>query len=120
MVKIKLKNNKTFTCDKDSIIFEAAKKSNVVLEHSYLSSRRLPNFKNLNIKYIPVISRQDRDWNGVKGYIQNIVLKQQFDIENTQVYACGSNDMINSAQDLFFKNNLKENNFFSDTFVQTN
>jgi len=25
MFKIKLKNNKTFTCDKDSTIFEAAK-----------------------------------------------------------------------------------------------
>ena len=39
MFLIKLKNNKTFTCDKDSTIFEAAKKSNIVLEHSCLSSR---------------------------------------------------------------------------------
>ena len=39
MYKIKLKNNKIFTCDKDSTIFEAAKKSNIVLEHSCLSSR---------------------------------------------------------------------------------
>ena len=77
MFLIKLKNNKTFTCDKDSTIFEAAKKN-------------------------------------------NIVLKQQIDSENTQVYACRSNDMINSAKELFFKNNLKENNFFSDAFVQTN
>tara|TARA_B100000767_G_scaffold245231_1_gene243980 strand:+ start:2147 stop:2380 length:234 start_codon:yes stop_codon:yes gene_type:complete len=77
MFEIKLKNNKTFTCDKDSTIFEAAKKN-------------------------------------------NIVLKQQIDSENTQVYACRSNDMINSAKELFFKNNLKENNFFSDAFVQTN
>ena len=79
-----------------------------------------PNFKNLNIKYIPVLSRQVNGWNGAKGYVQNIVLKQQIDLENTQVYACGSNDMINSAKELFFKNNLKENNFFSDAFVQTN
>jgi len=28
--------------------------------------------------------------------------------------------MINSAKELFIKNNLKENNFFSDAFVQTN
>ena len=55
-----------------------------------------------------------------KGYAQEIVLKQQIDIENPQVYACESNNMINSAKDLFFKNNLKENNFFSDAFVQTN
>ena len=79
-----------------------------------------PIFKNLNIKYIPVLSRQDSDWNGEKGYVQDIVLKQQIDLENTQVYACGSNEMIKSAKELFFKNNLKENNFFSDAFVQTN
>ena len=79
-----------------------------------------PNFKNLNIKYIPVLSRQENNWNGAQGYVQDIVLNQQIDLENTQVYACGSNDMINSAKELFFKNNLKENNFFSDAFVQTN
>ena len=79
-----------------------------------------PNLKNLNIKYIPVLSRQVNDYNVAKGYVQDIVLKQQIDLEDTQVYACGSNDMINSAKELFFKNNLKENNFFSDAFVQTN
>ena len=79
-----------------------------------------PNLKNLHIKYIPVLSRQVNDWNGEKGYVQDIALNQQIDLENTQVYACGSNDMINSAKELFFKNNLKENNFFSDAFVQTN
>jgi len=79
-----------------------------------------PNFKILNIKYIPVLSRQDNDWNGAKGYVQDIVLKQQIDLENSQVYACGSNDMIKSAKELFFKNNLKENNLFSDAFIQTN
>ena len=79
-----------------------------------------PNLKNLHIKYIPVLSRPDSDWNGAKGYVQDILLKQQIDLENTQVYACGSNDMIISAKELFFKNNLKENNFFSDAFVQTN
>ena len=79
-----------------------------------------PKLKNLNIKYIPVLSRPENDWSGEKGYVQDIVLKQQIDLKNTQVYACGSNDMINSAKELFFKNNLKENNFFSDAFVQTN
>ena len=66
------------------------------------------------LKYI------NNDCKGAQGYVQDIVLKQQIDLENTQVYACGSNDMINSAKELFFKNNLKENNFFSDAFVQTN
>ena len=79
-----------------------------------------PNFKNLNIKYIPVLSRQVNDWNGAKGYVQDIVLNQQINLENTQVYACGSNNMINSSKELLTKNNLNENNFFSDAFVQTN
>ena len=79
-----------------------------------------PNLKNLKIKYIPVLSRQDNDWGGEKGYVQNVVIKEQIDLENTQVYACGSDYMINSAKELFIKNNLKENNFFSDAFVETN
>ena len=79
-----------------------------------------PEFKNLNIKYIPVLSRPENDWSGAKGYVQDIILNQQIDIENTQVYACGSSDMINSAKELLIKNNLKENNFFYDAFVQTN
>jgi len=79
-----------------------------------------PDFNNLNIKYIPVLSRQYNDWNGAKGYVQEVVLKQQIDLKNTQVYACGSNEMILSAKKLLLKNNLTENNFFSDAFVQTN
>jgi CDP-4-dehydro-6-deoxyglucose reductase, E3 len=79
-----------------------------------------PNLKNLNIKYIPVLSRQVIDWNGAKGYVQDIVLKQQIDLENSQVYACGSSDMIISAKQLFVENNLKDSNFFSDAFIQTN
>ena len=79
-----------------------------------------PKFKNLKLKYIPVLSRQNNDWNGAKGYVQDIALNEKIDLENTQVYACGSNDMINSAKEVFFKNNLKSNNFFSDAFIQTN
>ena len=79
-----------------------------------------PNSEILNIKYIPVLSRQVNDWNGEKGYVQDIALKQEINLENTQVYACGSTNMINSARELFLTNNLEENNFFSDAFVQTN
>lgn len=79
-----------------------------------------PKFDKVNINYIPVLSRQDDDWNGQKGYVQDIVLTKKIDLRNAQVYACGSNDMINSAKELLLKNNLIENNFFSDAFVQTN
>ena len=39
MFKISLKNNKSFICDTESTIFEAAKNNNIILEHSCLSSR---------------------------------------------------------------------------------
>ena len=123
MFQVKLKNNMTFSCDKDSTIFEAAKNKNMWVIVGARYQKDLfwePNLKNSHIKYIPLLSRQVNDWNGAQGYVQYIALKQEIDLENTQVYACGSNDMINSAKELFFKNNLKENNFFSDAFVQTN
>ena len=79
-----------------------------------------PNLKNLKFKYLPVLSRQNNDWKGAKGYVQDLVLSNQIDLENSQVYACGSNNMINSAKELLVKNKLKEINFFSDAFVETN
>ncbi len=39
MFKIDLKNNKQFTCDLNSTIFEAAKSSGILLEHSCLNAR---------------------------------------------------------------------------------
>lgn len=79
-----------------------------------------PNFENLNINYIPVLSRQVNNWDGEKGYVQDVVIKKLIDLSTCQIYACGSYNMINSSKKLFLKNNLIESNFFSDAFVQTN
>jgi CDP-4-dehydro-6-deoxyglucose reductase, E3 len=74
----------------------------------------------IKVNYVPVLSRQVNNWDGEKGYVQEAVLKQNINLENTQVYACGSNEMIQSAKGKLIKNSLKENNFFSDAFVSTN
>ena len=81
-----------------------------------------PDVRNdkIKINYIPVLSRQLENWNGEKGYVQDSVLKQKLDLEITQVYACGSNEMIQSAKKILIENSLAENNFFSDAFVPTN
>ena len=81
-----------------------------------------PNLENKNIKvnYIPVLYRQKEDWSGVQGYVQDAVLRSTIDLEQTQVYACGSNEMIQSAKEVFIKNKLSASNFFSDAFVATN
>jgi CDP-4-dehydro-6-deoxyglucose reductase len=89
------------------------------LKEDLLWSPDLINDK-IKINYIPVLSRQTEDWDGEKGYVQDAVLKQNINLENTQVYACGSNEMIQSAKKLLFKNSLSENSFFSDAFVPTN
>ena len=39
MFQISLKNNKTFTCDSNTTIFEAAKTAGIFLEHSCLTAR---------------------------------------------------------------------------------
>jgi CDP-4-dehydro-6-deoxyglucose reductase len=73
-----------------------------------------------NFDYIPVLSRAFEDWKGEKGYVQDILIKQNLPLENAQVYACGSSTMIESAKKLLIEKGLNENNFFSDAFVVTN
>lgn len=80
-----------------------------------------PNIKkDINFKYIPVLSRPNKDWKGERGYVQNVLLQEKIDLTKAQVYACGSNDMINAARDLLTQNALPKNQFYSDAFVCTN
>ncbi|MDA9325360.1 hypothetical protein N9Q36_01430 [Flavobacteriales bacterium] len=69
---------------------------------------------------MPVLSQEKNEWNGETGYVQNIILKNKIDLDSTQVYACGSNNMIKSARKLLLTSGLKEHSFFSDAFIQTN
>jgi CDP-4-dehydro-6-deoxyglucose reductase len=68
-------------------------------------------------RYIPVLSRNDPLWNGAVGYVQNVFLASKPDLTNTTVYACGSNTMIKSAQDLLIAAGLPASRFHSDAFV---
>ena len=73
-----------------------------------------------NLKYIPVLSRGSTEWEGEKGYVQDIVIKHNIQLTKAQVYACGSNNMIESARKVLLEKGLDKNNFFSDAFVPTN
>lgn len=79
-----------------------------------------PNTKNLDINYIPSLSRPNQEWIGEQGYVQEVVLRQNINLKDPQVYACGSNQMIESARERLTANSLGENQFYSDAFVQTN
>jgi CDP-4-dehydro-6-deoxyglucose reductase len=76
-----------------------------------------PEYKSIEVNYIPVLSRQDSVWTGARGYVQEVVVQENIDLSNSQVYACGSNDMINAAFELLQANGLAESNFHSDAFV---
>ncbi|VVD83152.1 CDP-6-deoxy-L-threo-D-glycero-4-hexulose-3-dehydrase reductase [Pandoraea communis] len=67
--------------------------------------------------YIPVLSRPDADWGGAKGYVQDVLLDLNPDLENAVVYACGSDAMIHSAQARLVDAGLSPKRFHSDAFV---
>ncbi|MEN9369975.1 MAG: hypothetical protein RI952_840 [Bacteroidota bacterium] len=74
----------------------------------------------LGLKYIPVLSRAEEGWNGERGYVQEIVINSGIDLKNAQVYACGSNNMIESAKKTLVQNGLNIKQFFSDAFLASN
>lgn len=78
-----------------------------------------PEFERLNVDFVKVLSRQDGGWGSEVGYVQDVALTTVSDMSNLQVYACGSNEMIQSAKRKFFDSGLPEKNFFSDAFVQS-
>lgn len=80
-----------------------------------------PSFDSDQINFIPVLSRHEENWNGDRGYVQDVLLKRfEHSLPEIQVYACGSNEMIEDAHDKLVKNGLPENQFFSDAFVSSN
>ena len=88
MFKIKLNNNKTFTSDKDSTIFEAAKKNNIVLEHSCLSSRcrscvvKVLSGKTINKEEELVLTEEDKNENFVLSCNAKPLSDIELDIED--------------------------------------
>lgn len=79
----------------------------------YLDVARIP----VKHKFVPVLSRADSEWSGVRGYVQQALLSLQPNLNNAVVYACGSDAMIYSAKDLLIRKGLPIKRFYSDAFV---
>ncbi|ALS66394.1 FAD-binding oxidoreductase [Pandoraea apista] len=71
----------------------------------------------LAVKFIPVLSRAPQAWDGASGYVQNALIADAPELKNSVVYACGSNEMIESARSLLIAHGLGERDFYSDAFV---
>lgn len=78
---------------------------------------------NLNLTFCPVVSRPDETWQGETGHVQHAFLKyiakQDLNLSETAVYACGSDAMIHSAKQALVQAGLPSQQFYSDAFVST-
>lgn len=70
----------------------------------------------VDLEFIPALSRDTFP----KKYVQDVLLDLNLDFENTIIYACGSDEMIQQAKLISIKNGLIEKNFYSDAFVASN
>ena len=51
------------------------------------------------------------------GYVQNILIDQNIMLSDSVVYACGSFNMIESANQKLAQHGLRPSDFYSDAFV---
>lgn len=78
-----------------------------------------PKFNNIEVHFIPVLSRSSADWAGAKGYVQDVVLSKGIDLSDSVLYACGSENMIRDSRILLTNNGLSEDVFYSDAFISS-
>jgi CDP-4-dehydro-6-deoxyglucose reductase, E3 len=78
-----------------------------------------PNFKKINVDFYPIISKEDVDWSGEIGHVQDVSLRVLNSIKEVNVYACGTSAMIDSAKSDFIRSGLSEKDFHSDKFLQS-
>ncbi|URI09270.1 FAD-binding oxidoreductase [Aquincola tertiaricarbonis] len=71
----------------------------------------------LAVRFVPVASRPPEAWLGARGHVQDVFMADAPDLSRTWVYACGSNDMIESAQRQLLDAGLPARRFHSDAFV---
>jgi len=68
-------------------------------------------------RYVPVLSRASIAWTGKRGHVQSVMLADAPNLNESVVYACGSNAMIQDAKEVLVGAGLPESRFLSDAFV---
>ena len=73
---------------------------------------------NMNVFYC--LSKKDSELNDCEfGYVQEIMMKKNISLEDSIIYACGSNDMINNAFSICKDNGFDMGFFYSDAFLES-
>jgi len=75
-------------------------------------------YNNINLNFFPVLSGSEQ-WDGCRGYVQDVALEKISFASNYDIYACGSENMINSAIDKFRSSKCSYNSFLYDAFVES-
>ena len=70
-----------------------------------------------NVEFQPVYSRCVDNEEAFHGYVQDALIASGINLENIEVYACGSSSMIDSAKNLLIESGLSEKRFYSDAFL---
>lgn len=82
-----------------------------------------PELSGLDLQFTPVLSRANVAWVGARGYIQDVFLRDReaevgaLPWNDTRVFACGSQAMIQSAQAALMTAGLAPRHFHADAFV---
>jgi Na+-transporting NADH:ubiquinone oxidoreductase subunit F len=72
-----------------------------------------------NFNYIPVLSQADSSWHGVKGYVQQQLLRDLDslgDIDNLEFYLCGPAKMMSETISLLKAKGINEQSIYFDDF----
>ena len=77
-----------------------------------------PAFGSLPLTFTPVLSRAPK-WRGRKGYVQQAVIEDGYDLRDSVVYACGSEVMIRDSHEQLVAAGLSSKDFYSDAFVSS-
>lgn len=78
-----------------------------------------PAFPQLQVEFVPVLSRPMSGWGEAHGYVQEILATSDVDFKDAVIYACGSEQMINDAAVIAEERGLAAGKFLSDAFVSS-
>ncbi|NKJ47663.1 CDP-6-deoxy-delta-3,4-glucoseen reductase [Burkholderia sp. SG-MS1] len=70
-----------------------------------------------DFRFVPVLSRADDAWSGVRGYVQDAVLADYPDLSEHALYLCGSPVMIADARRAFVAHGASVRYLYADSFT---
>ena len=93
--------------------------------HLFIGARKTgdlfwkPHYRNIKVNVYLCLSQSD-EVGCHSGYVQDVLLASALNIANSDVYACGSLEMIRDAKAKLLNTGLNTKYFYSDAFVSTN